>query len=213
MKRHVAISLILGISVLGLRAWAQEPPQDFFKINYFSNNVTGAPDATVRIDNPGSPFFTTASAVTTTTATNGDVDLCAMIYVFQDDQQLTECCGCLVTPNGLRTLSVSKDLTNNPLTGISTKPVDGVIKILSALPNDTPRGVCDPTVNFEPVPTIRAWASHIQNKVGTAYPITETPFTDATLSEAEGGLNLLDQCFFAQRLGSGKAVCTCGTGD
>lgn len=213
MKRHVGISLVLGISMLGIRAWAQLPPQDFFKINYFSNNVTGAPDATVRIDNPGSPFVNIESAVTKTTATNGDVDLCAMIYVFQDDQQLTECCGCLVTPNGLRTLSVSKDLTNNPLTGISTKPVDGVIKILSALPNDTPNGVCDPTMNFQPVPTVRAWASHIENKVGTAYPVTETPFTDATLSEAEGVFNLLEPCSFAKRLGSGKGICTCGTGD
>jgi hypothetical protein len=212
MKRHVAISLVLGISLLGVRAWAQLPPQDFYKINYFANNVTGAPDATVRIDNPGSPLFTAASAVTTT-ATNGDVNLCAMIYVFQDDQQLTECCGCLVTPNGLRTLSVSKDLTNNPLTGIATKPVDGVITIVSGLPNDTAKGVCDPTVLFEPVPTVRAWASHIQNKVGTAYPITETPFTDATINDGEFGVNLVEQCFFAQRLGSGKAVCTCGTGD
>jgi hypothetical protein len=213
MKRHVAVSLVLGISLLGIQAWAQESPQDFFKINYFANNVTGAPDATVRIDNPGSPFLTTVSAATKNTATNGDTNLCAMIYVFQDDQQLTECCGCLVTPNGLRTLSVSKDLTNNPLTGISTKPVDGVIKIVSAFPDDTANGACDPTVLYDPVPTVRAWASHIQNKVGAAYPITETPFTDATLSEAEFGGNLIEQCSFAQRLGSGKGICTCGTGD
>jgi len=34
-------------------------------------------------------------------------NLCAMIYVFDNDQQLTECCGCVETHNGLRTLSVS----------------------------------------------------------------------------------------------------------
>jgi hypothetical protein len=193
MKRYMlTISLvILGLCVLGVSASAQ----DVFKINYFANNVSGAPDQTVRIDNPGT-YYTQ--------------NLCAMIYVFQDDQQLAECCGCEVTANGLRTLSVGKDLTNNPLTGISTKPVDGVIKIVSSRLNNSP---CDPTSNVYPQATIRAWGSHNQNKVGTAYPVTETEFSDATLSEEELSFNLQEQCSFAQRLGSGKGICTCGTGD
>jgi len=49
--------------------------------------------------------------------------------------------------------------------------------------------------------------------VGAAYPVTETEFSDATLSGEELEFNLETQCSFAQRLGSGKAVCTCGTGD
>ena len=193
MKRYtLVVSLvILGLCALGVSASAQ----DVFKINYFANNVVGAPDQTVRIDNPG---------------TDETANLCAMIYVFQNDQQLTECCGCLVTANGLRTLSVGKDLTNNPLTGISTKPVNGVIKIVSAAINNSP---CDPTANVTPVPTIRAWGSHNQNKVGTGYPVTETEFTDATLSAEELDFNLEIQCSFAQRLGSGHAICSCGTGD
>jgi hypothetical protein len=193
MKRYtLVVSLvILGLCAFGVNASAQ----DVFKINYFANNVSGAPDQTVRIDNPG---------------TDGTANLCAMIYVFQDDQQLAECCGCITTANGLRTLSVGKDLTNNPLTGISTKPVDGVIKIVSAAVNDSP---CDPTSNVTPTQTLRAWGSHNQNKVGTAYPVTETEFTDATLSAEELGFNLEEQCSFVQRLGSGKGVCSCGSGD
>jgi hypothetical protein len=193
MKRYLlVISLvILGLCVLGVSASAQ----DVFKINYFANNVTAAPDQTVRIDNPG---------------TDETANLCAQIYVFQDDQQLTECCGCLVTANGLRTLSVGKNLTNNPLTGISTKPVDGVIKIVSSTLNNSP---CDPTSNVYPTAAIRAWGSHNQNKVGTAYPVTETEFSDATLSSEELSFNLEEQCSFVQRLGSGKGICTCGTGD
>ena len=193
MKRHMlTISLvILGLCVLGVSASAQ----DVFKINYFANNVAGAPDQTVRIDNPG---------------TDGTANLCAMIYVFQNDQQLAECCGCLVTSNGLRTLSVGTNLTNNPLTGPATKPANGVIKIVSAAVNDSP---CDPTEDVTATPSIRAWGSHNQNKVGTAYPVTETEFSDATLSGEELEFNLETQCSFAQRLGSGKAVCTCGTGD
>jgi hypothetical protein len=209
MKRHMlTISLvILGLCVVAVHAAAQDD-QDVFKINYFSNNgVAGAPDATVRIDNPGSPTTVVLEPDVPIDGTGG-VDLCAMIYVFDNDQQLSECCGCLVTPDGLRTLSVGHNLTNNPLTGVVSN--NGVVKIVSAFPNNSP---CDPTSGFKLAPAIRAWASHVQNKVGTAYPITETPFTNADLSEQELSFNLIEQCSFAQRLGSGHAVCSCGTGD
>ena len=202
MKRHLmVISLtILGLCLIAISASAQ----DVFKINYFSNNhVAGAPDQTVRIDNPGSPAVTGEAPTAP-----GDINLCAMIYVFDNDQQLSECCGCLVTPNGLRTLSVGKNLTSNPLTGVKSN--NGVIKIVSSAINNSP---CDPTGDLYPAPTVRAWASHIQNKVGTAFPITETAFTNATLSQEELYFNLEEQCSFAQRLGSGHAVCSCGTGD
>jgi len=212
MKRHtLTISLvILGLCVFTVSAAAQA----VFQINYFANNgVAGAPDATVRLDNPGSPLVVVDDTVTTNGITGGDVDLCAMIYVFDNDQQLSECCGCLMTPDGLRTLSVTHNLTNNPLTGVVSN--NGVIKVVSALPNivSTNNDPCDPTSEFVPVATTRAWASHVENKVGTSYPVTETPFTDATLSEEELEFNLIEQCSFAQRLGSGHAVCSCGTGD
>jgi len=201
MKHHIVTGCLvtLGLCLLTANAGAQA---DTFKINYFANNgVAGAPDATVRIDNPG----------TTTNGTGpGSVEgLCAMIYVFDNDQQLSECCGCLVTPDGLRTLSVRKDLTSNPLTGVV--PNNGVIEIVSTFTNDDP---CVPTGNnteFEPTPSIRAWATHIQNKVGSAYPITETPFTDAT--SGDDFESLLFDCQFAIQLGSGHGVCSCGTGD
>src|SRR5271165_690798 len=96
--------------------------QDVYKVNYFANNAAPAPDATVRIDNPGLTYG----------------NLCAMIYVFDNDQQLTECCGCIETHNGLRTLAVRHDLTSNPLTGLVS--TNGVIKIVSAAVNNSP---CD----------------------------------------------------------------------
>ena len=165
--------------------------QDVFKINYFSNNAAPAPDATVRIDNPGLTYG----------------NLCAMIYVFDADQQLSECCGCVETHNGLRTLSVRRDLTSNPLTGrVST---NGVIKIVSAAINNSP---CDPTSNVTPTANLRAWGTHIQNPVGTAFPITETEFSDSTLGATELA-NLQAQCAFVNILGSGQGICSCGTGD
>ena len=165
--------------------------QDVFRINYFSNNYAPAPDATVRIDNPGLTYG----------------NLCAMIYVFDADQQLTECCGCVETHNGLRTISVRNNLTSNPLTGV--RSTNGVIKIVSANVNNSP---CDPSANVTPRANLRSWVTHIQNPVGTAYPITETESSDSTLGATELA-NLQAQCAFIGILGSGHGLCTCGVGD
>jgi hypothetical protein len=165
--------------------------QDVYKVNYFSNNAAPAPDATVRIDNPGLTYG----------------NLCAMIYVFDADQQLSECCGCVETHNGLRTLSVRSNLTSNPLTGVVSR--NGVIKVVSAAVNDSP---CDPTSNVSPKANLRVWVTHIQNAVGTAWPITETESSDSTLGATELA-NLQAQCAFVNILGSGQGICSCGTGD
>src|SRR5271166_2796732 len=195
-RKSLTIALIvLGICTLGvISAAAQGVLPGQFSVNYFSNNgVSGAPDATVRVTHPGQYY----------------VNIFAQVYVFDNDQQMDECCGCLTTPDGLRTFSVTKDLTSNPLVG--TVVNHGDIKILATPVNGTP---CDPAANVLPEGDfhLRAWATHIQNKVGTAYPITETAFSDATLSAGELA-SLQADCFFINRLGSGHGICSCGTGD
>jgi len=184
----VAAAAIVGFAIISAGAASA---QDVYKVNYFSNNAAPAPDATVRIDNPGVTYG----------------NLCAMIYVFDADQQLTECCGCVETHNGLRTLSVRSNLTRNPLTGVVSR--NGVIKVVSAAVNNSP---CDPTSNVTPKANLRAWVTHIQNAVGTAWPITETESSDSTLGATELA-NLQAQCAFINILGSGQGVCSCGTGD
>jgi hypothetical protein len=193
MKLNVLkmLSYAAVIACLTLVSVRVASAQDVFKVNYFSNNFAPAPDATVRIDNPGLTYG----------------NLCAMIYVFDADQQLTECCGCVETHNGLRTLSVRSNLTSNPLTGVVSR--NGVIKIVSAAINDSP---CDPTANVRPTANLRAWVTHIQNPVGAAYPITETESSDSTLGATELA-NLQAQCAFVGILGSGQGLCSCGTGD
>ena len=182
----VALVVAMMVTVSGVAA-----AQDVFRVNYFSNaNTAGAPDATVRIDNPGLTYG----------------NICAQIYVFDADEQLTECCGCVSSHNDLRWLSVNVDLTGNPLTG--KKSVNGVIKIVASAVNGAP---CDPTANVTPTPNLREWGTHIQNKVGTAYPITETEFSDSTLGATELA-NLQAQCAFVAILGSGQGVCSCGQG-
>jgi hypothetical protein len=155
-------------------------------VDYFANaNTTGAPDATVRITNPGTSFET----------------LCADIYVFYTDQEMAECCACAITPDGLLTLSVNSDLTSNPLT--SNVPVNGVIKIVSSY---QPTG-CNAT-KVAPTPTLRAWSTHIQN---TSYTITEEESQQAPLSAAEAA-SLDTGCGDIVGEGSGHGICTCGSG-
>jgi hypothetical protein len=157
------------------------------KVNYFSNaNTAGAPDGTVRLTNPG---------------TSGG-NICAQIYVFDPNQEMSECCACLLTPNGLRTLSVNTDLTSNPLTGV--KLTSGEVSIVSGF---TTSNVCSP-LNPIVISGFRAWGTHIQN---SNFSITETEYSDRQLST--GNDNLLNGCYAIALDGSGHGTCSCGTGD
>ncbi|HKH98048.1 MAG TPA: hypothetical protein VJ999_02985 [Candidatus Sulfotelmatobacter sp.] len=161
---------------------------DLLKVNYFSNaNTAGAPDGTVRVTNPGS----------------GAGDLCAQIYVFDQYQEMSECCACLVTPDGLRTLSVNSDLTSNPLTGVTLQT--GSVSIVSGIV--PPSGVCSP-LNYFVYPTIRAWGTHIQN---STFAETETEYSDRAIGPWND--NLLFECYAIALDGSGHGVCSCGSGD
>ena len=185
----VVCTLAFALSVGFAAAAITTPPADTLKVDYFANaNTAGAPDGTLRIDNPG-----TAGG-----------DLCAAIYVFDVNQEMTECCSCLVTPDGLRTLSVNTDLTSNPLTGkILTT---GVIKIVSTKSSGS---TCLNPTSLYPTPSVRAWATHIQN---SNFTVTETNSQDATLSATEQG-NLQNECVAIHKDGSGSGICSCGTGD
>ena len=112
-------------------------------LNYFSNANNSATnlDATVRVANVG--------------MTSGP--LCAMVYVFDAQQEMTECCGCPVSQDGLLTLSVNHDLTNHPATGI--RPEAGVIEIVSA--ESVSNQSCDAS-NVAPGGELSAWATHLQ---------------------------------------------------
>jgi hypothetical protein len=165
-------------------------------VDYFANaNTAGAPDATVRIVNPGT---------TSTTSGTEAVDLCANIYVFDANQQLSECCGCSLTPNALATFSVNGNLTAKPLLG--TKLSTGVIKIVSS----ASASPCDPT-KISPKQALRAWATHIQNKVGVAFPVTEGESQAATLGRGEQA-DLAEDCTVLRELGSGAGICKCPPG-
>ena len=112
--------LMLAIALmLGGAAFAQNVGDNsVYFTTYYTNNPfpvsTAIPDATVRVINDGD--------------TGGN--LWADFYVFDDSQELTECCACGITPDGLLSESVQQQLTSTPLTGIHKGR--GVIKLISS---------------------------------------------------------------------------------
>ena len=169
---------------------------DVYQLNYFSNSYgqkgTGPGDQTVRIINPGEQGTPIGS---------GHGTVCADIYVFDDNQEMSECCACQISANGLLILSLNYQLNGNPLTGFPA-PYNGVIKIVS-----DNRANCDATSPV-PTPDLRAFATHLQNPGQGAFVTTEAEFQAAQLQQDELAF-LGTACSFVQFLGSGKGVCTC----
>ena len=162
--------------------------QPLLAVTYFDS--TSGTDSAIRITNPG---------------TTGQ-DLCAMIYVFDQNQQMSACCGCLVSQDGLRTLSLKNNLTTNPLTGVVS--TSGTVMLVSA--QQMSSGGCNAS-SVTPAGTVVAWATHLpQSKSGTMSS-AEVPFSNSPLS-ATLSSSLQAQCLFIQQLGSGQGLCGCGDG-
>ena len=168
-------------------------------VDYYANNAGPLPDAAdqlVRIVNVG---------IGGTPLTHPVGNICASIYVFDNNQEMIACCGCILTPNELATASVGTQLTNNPVT--SVVPTAGVIKILTT-PTLTS---CDPRTQPGAPDTAYAqvFGTHLQvtgNPPATF--VTETQKLWSPLSYVEHSF-LQTACSFAQYLGSGKGTCSC----
>ena len=159
-------------------------------VGYFVTQPNGL-DTTLRLTNPGS----------------NESNLCAMVYVFDQAQQMVECCGCRISQDGLRTLSLDRDLIGNPLTG--RIPVTGSVLLVAADYAGNPS--CNSS-SITPYGMTIVWATHQQSSTPNTSAITEeslsqTPL-NATLTSA-----LEAQCKFIQQLGRGQGLCSCGTGD
>jgi hypothetical protein len=189
-KLAVAFCLIMAL-VLFAGVMHAQTQTFYYRVDYFANaNTAGAQDATLRLDNDGA-----AAAA----------NLCADIFIFDPNEEMSECCSCLETPDGLRKLSINTNLTSNPLTGVLL--TDGVIKIVPAA---TSGGSCPVPFRVTTVAgaEIQGWATHIQD---TTFIVTETASQVSTLSTAEQS-NLAQQCGAIEKVGSGKGICSCGSG-
>ena len=187
----VLLPLLATTLMLGGNAFAQDNSV-FFTTYYSHANTAGAPDATVRIVNDG----------------NTDGNLYADIYVLDDSQELQECCGCLVSKDGLLSESVNSNLTANSLTGkVNTR---GVIKIFS---DANPTGWAAVGAVSSKA-GLRVSATHVQAAYGGTYALTETNGNDANLGSVEKAL-LPEECGFIVGtegeggLGSGRGTCSC----
>jgi hypothetical protein len=131
--------------------------------------------------------------------------LCAMIYVFDARQEMTECCGCSISSDGIRTLSVQNDLTSHPATGIT--PQAGVIEIVSAA--SVGNQSCDAS-NASPAGELAAWGTHLQLQAANTFTSTESPFDVVALPSTQSAI-LQGLCGFL--MANAPGICTCGTGE
>ena len=163
---------------------------DVFEVNFFRNaNTAGFASSVVDIVNPG-------------TNENGGGNVCAKIYVITPDEELAECCGCMLTPDQVIELSVNANLTANAATGTAVH--NGAIKILSSFPVLP----CDAGSYFVGgVPTLRAWITSDTSLTGT-HQTVETEFARPDLSGPEYA-SLVETCASFEAHLSGHGICTC----
>jgi hypothetical protein len=162
-----------------------------------------------------------------------------MIYVFDDNEELQACCGCPVTPDGQRTLSIINDLSNN--FGVHNGNLNaGVIEVVSALPNfalgnpppgpapAATNGVCSPIGSQDrfgrvrpvaPLDGLRSWITHNESlepgniaQGKTVHSLSVDELQNAPLHDTDL-LGLEALCAFTTQNGSGQGVCACGAGE
>jgi hypothetical protein len=151
-----------------------------FQIRYASNLTAG--DSVINISNSGANGAQLNGPGIGTPSGN----ICVNVYAFAPDEQEIACCSCLVTPNGLESLSVVNDLTSNTLTGV--RPSSVVVKLISTLAGGNGTGTsCHNSAAVEGTLAtgLLAWGTTIHPAVGGGFATTETAFTPATLSAAE----------------------------
>jgi hypothetical protein len=188
MKRiGIFLFLILMLGIASGTALAQGPIGDgsvYFTTYYSNANTAGAPDEYIRVINDG----------------DTGKNLWAAYYVFDNSQELQECCSCFVSPDGINSEDVNSNLLANALTGKVNN--NGVIKIISSSTSDA-------TAN-KTVAGLRGSATHVQRATpfSGAFYVTETPLFDSNLAGPEQTM-LQELCEFAVILGSGRGTCSC----
>jgi hypothetical protein len=151
--------------------------------------------------------------------------VCAMIYVFDDDQEMGECCGCPLSSAQLTTISVENNLTSD--WALATEAgvrahVNGAIAIVASAPNvlscvgqsGACNGGCDPTnvpgysvtsaSNLLGSITHNSGVSHIGN-------ITEIGLSDDGGGDPTNLVYLQAQCGALIGNSSLSGICNCPT--
>jgi hypothetical protein len=149
----------------------------------------------------------------------GAGNICANAYVFDPQEEEVSCCSCLVTPDGLNSLSAKSDLISNVLT--PAIPSSVVINLIASTPGVDTTGkftICNPstvasTGTLSATGGMLAWGTTLEPNASVgAYSPVQVPFINGGLSPSE--LNALTTvCSFIQSTGSGFGICnSCQTG-
>jgi hypothetical protein len=209
-------SIVLAAMALSVVAVAQTPLSSgdyFFQIGYASNVNAG--DSYINISNDGASMTTTTmQAATNSLSVSGS--FCVNVYAFNPDEEMLSCCSCPLTPNGLVSLSVQKDLLNNTLTG-RANPSSVVIKLLAGIPvvaglgtTSNPCALAAANLGSQLEGTgLVAWGTKLHANTSattTTYSLTETPFTAVTVNPFEDA-RLQSLCAFNQAQGSTFGIC------
>lgn len=168
-------------------------PENSFLIRYAANLNVG--DSLINITNTGlngaplnGPGFAPVG------------NICVNVYGFSPDEQLVSCCSCLVTPNGLVSLSAKSDVFSNTLTGVS--PNSGVIKLIGSIPGTTTlaggMAAWGTTIHVPGVAPVQG--------APAPFGMVETPFTPPTLSAGELA-SITNRCTQIIGNGSGFGIC------
>jgi hypothetical protein len=197
MKPYVLLLLVLATALIFNGAARAQITGDhtFYFVTYYSNSMQGAPDATVRVVNDG----------------DTNANLWASFYVFDDSQEMQECCSCPITPDGLLSESVQKNLAGNTLTG--RLPTRGVIKIISSSVSAVGPATYGNPKDFSnsPAAGLRVWSSHVQRSQSTSgtFYISETEAARSNLIASEQQV-METLCLYINLLGGGvQGVCSC----
>ena len=196
--------LILATTALAAVAVAQNPitADSPFQVRYASNLTVS--DSVINITNTGAngaslfgPGFGGAAG-----------NICVNVYAFAPDEQLISCCSCLVTPDGLVSLSVVNDLISNTLTGV--RPSSVVVKLISTLAGTGGTGTSCTNSATAVNPAnlaigLAAWGTTIHASP-TGFATTETAFTPSTLSAGELA-SVTNRCTNIIGNGTGFGIC------
>jgi len=208
---HFYQKLFLATFASAAVAFAQNPitADSPYQVHYASNLTAG--DSVINITNTGANGASLFGPGFGPQVGN----ICVNVYALDPGEELVSCCSCLVTPDGLKSLSVVNDLINNTETAV--KPTSVVIKLISTLAgtngSSTSCSNSAATVGTATLATgLAAWGTTLHAAPSGGFSVTETAFTPATLSAGELA-SLANRCEGIIGNGSGAGVCnSCRTG-
>ncbi|MGD1093186.1 MAG: ice-binding family protein [Bryobacteraceae bacterium] len=144
-------------------------------------------------------------------------NICVNVFTFDAQEEEIACCSCLVTPDGLNSLSAKSDLISNTLTPAT--PTSLVIKLVASTPGIDTTGnytICNPaTAGATPgvIATtngLLAWGTTLEPSSATGtYGAVNVPFINGTLSTSLAGVTSTPTgSLVSSSLGAGTATVT-----